>query len=42
LHDTGGLEKKNRITHCVAIGSLSDVDLQVKRWLKQAYERDGS
>ena len=40
LHDTGGLAKKNRITHCVAISSLSDVDLQVKRWLKQAYERD--
>jgi hypothetical protein len=40
LHDTGGLAKKNRITHCVAIGSLSDIDLQVKRWLKQAYERD--
>jgi hypothetical protein len=40
LHDTGGLAKKNRITHSVAITSLADIDLQVKRWLKQAYERD--
>ncbi len=42
LRDTGGLSKKDRITHCVAITSLSDIDLQVKRWLKQAYERDGA
>jgi hypothetical protein len=40
LLDTGGLAKKNRITHRVAIGSLDDIDLQVKRWLKQAYQRD--
>ena len=41
LLDTGGLAKKNRITHRVAITALADIDLQVKRWLKQAYERDG-
>ena len=40
LHDTGGAAKKNRITHKVALSSLADIDLQVKRWLKQAYERD--
>jgi hypothetical protein len=40
LHDTGGLAKKDRITHSVALASLADFDLQVKRWLKQAYERD--
>lgn len=40
LLDTGGRAKKNRITHKVAIGSLDAIDLQVKRWLKQAYERD--
>ena len=40
LLDTGGAEKKNRITHKVALTSLIDIDLQVKRWLKQAYERD--
>lgn len=41
LLDTGGLERKDRITHRVAIFQASDIDLQVKRWLKQAYERDG-
>lgn len=40
LHDTGGQAKKDRITHSVALTSLADIDLQVKRWLKQAYERD--
>ena len=40
LHDMGDTEKKNRITHKVALASLDDVDLQVKRWLKQAYQRD--
>jgi hypothetical protein len=41
LLDTGGRAKKNRITHRVALTSLAEIDLQVKRWLKQAYERDG-
>jgi hypothetical protein len=41
LLDTGGRAKKNRITHRVALTSPEDIDLQVKRWLKQAYERDG-
>jgi hypothetical protein len=40
LRDTGGRAKKDRITHSVAITSLPDIDLQVKRWLKEAYERD--
>ena len=40
LVDTGGRAKKNRITHKVAITSLADIDLQVKRWLREAYERD--
>ena len=40
LIDTGGFQKKDRITHSVALTSLADIDLQVKRWLKQAYERD--
>ena len=40
LVDTGGKAKKNRITHKVAITTLDDIDLQVRRWLKQAYERD--
>ena len=41
LLDTGGRVKKDRITHRVAITSATDIDLQVKRWLKQAYESDG-
>jgi hypothetical protein len=40
LRDTGGLAKNDRITHGVTITALTDIDLQVKRWLKQAYERD--
>ena len=40
LLDTGGRAKKDRITHRVALTSLADIDLQVKRWLKQAYARD--
>jgi hypothetical protein len=41
LRDTGGRTKKDRITHSVAITSLGDIDLQIKRWLREAYERDG-
>ena len=40
LHGTGGLAKKDRITHSVALTSLNDIDLQIKRWLKEAYQRD--
>jgi len=40
LRDTGGRAKKDRITHSVAITSLGDIDLQIKRWLREAYERD--
>lgn len=40
LLDTGGRAKKNRITHKVALTSLADIDLQVKRWLREAYQRD--
>lgn len=32
---------KTRITHRVALAAPDAVDLQVRRWLKQAYERDG-
>ncbi|HUJ93845.1 MAG TPA: DUF5655 domain-containing protein [Terriglobales bacterium] len=38
--DTGGLAKKDRITHRIEIASLSDIDQDVKRWLKMAYELD--
>jgi hypothetical protein len=37
---TGGLEKGDRITLRVPIASLADIDDNVKRWLKAAYDRD--
>jgi len=40
LKDTGGLKKKDRITHKVEITSLSDIDADVKKWLRMAYDRD--
>jgi len=41
LIDTGGLAKKDRITHRIEIGRVEDIDAQVKKWLKIAYEKDG-
>ncbi len=40
LIDTGGFAKKDRITHRFEITSLKDIDAEVKRWLKIAYDRD--
>jgi hypothetical protein len=40
LIDTGGYAKKDRITHRIEIASLKDIDDEVKRWLKVAYDRD--
>lgn len=40
LIDTGGFAKKDRITHRIEIGSLKDIDDEVKRWLKKAYDMD--
>ena len=40
LIDTGGLAKKDRITHRIAIESLDQIDDEVKKWLKMAYELD--
>jgi hypothetical protein len=40
LIDTGGFAKKDRITHRFAITSLDDIDDEVKRWLKRAYDMD--
>ena len=40
LVDTGGFAKKDRITHRIEIGSVKDIDDEVKRWLKKAYEMD--
>ena len=40
LIDTGGFANKDRITHRIEITSLKDIDDEVKRWLKVAYDRD--
>jgi hypothetical protein len=40
LIDTGGFAKKDRITHRIEITKLSDIDADVKKWLKTAYDRD--
>ena len=40
LIDTGGFAKKDRITHRFEIAALDDIDADVKRWLKTAYDRD--
>lgn len=41
LIDTGGFAKKDRITHRIPLESPSDIDDEVKHWLKVAYDRDG-
>jgi hypothetical protein len=40
LIDTGGFAKKDRITHRFEITRLADIDAEVKKWLKTAYEKD--
>lgn len=40
LINTGGFEKKDRITHRFEISALDQIDEEVKKWLKVAYERD--
>lgn len=40
LIDTGGYAKKDRITHRIEITSVKDIDDEVKRWLRVAYDRD--
>ena len=40
LIDTGGFAKKDRISHRIPLGAVEDVDAEVKRWLKRAYEMD--
>lgn len=42
LIDTGGYAKKDRITHRIPISSPKDIDAEVKKWLKTAYEADGA
>jgi hypothetical protein len=40
LLDTGGFAKKDRITHRIPVTSLDEIDDEVKRWLRVAYDRD--
>jgi len=40
LIDTGGFTKGDRITHRIEITSVADIDDELKRWLKKAYELD--
>jgi hypothetical protein len=35
---TGGLEKGDRITHRIPITSVDEIDAEVKRWMKVAYD----
>lgn len=38
LIDTGGLAKGDRITHRISVSSLAEIDEEVIRWLRTAYE----
>ncbi len=40
LIDTGGLAKKDRITHRFALGGVDEIDDEVKHWLRTAYDLD--
>jgi hypothetical protein len=40
LIDTGGFAKKDRITHRIPISAPADIDSEVKRWLRVAYDED--
>lgn len=40
LINTGGFAKKDRITHRIEITKAADIDEEVKRWLKTAYDSD--
>jgi hypothetical protein len=40
LEDTGGFKNKDRITHRIALASITDIDAEVKKWLRKAYEID--
>ena len=40
LISTGGAEKGDRITHRIPITSVGEIDDEVRRWLKIAYDQD--
>jgi uncharacterized protein DUF5655 len=38
--DTGGLANQDRITHRIELELVAEIDAEVKKWLKMAYELD--
>jgi len=40
LLDTGGYAKKDRITHRIPITKAEEIDAEIEKWLKKAYEMD--
>ena len=42
LIDTGGFQKKDRLTVRVEVKSLKDLDADLGKWMKWAYEMDGA
>jgi len=40
LIDTGGFKKKDRITHRIPLEKLEEIDAEVLKFLKEAYDRD--
>ncbi len=38
LVDTGGLAKKDRITHRIELTSPTQIDVELKKWLRSAYD----
>ena len=40
LKRTGGFEKGDRITHVIPVSSEAEVDAEVEKWLRKAYELD--
>jgi len=40
LIDTGGSARKDRITHKIELTSTTEIDGEVERWMRAAYELD--
>jgi hypothetical protein len=40
LKDTGGFEKKDRISRKIEVSSLQDINAELLKWLKKAYQLD--
>jgi len=40
LIDTGGLARKDRITHRIEVSTLDQIDAELKRWLRAADDLD--